>query len=55
LAFIMILDFSIMVHHAISDVFQITVNLRHGSWKSDIRGSESRMLPGTLTLRSPSA
>ncbi len=40
LAFIMILDFSMIVHHAISDVFQITVHLRHGSWKSDIRGSE---------------
>ena len=40
LAFIMILDFSMIVNHAISDVFQITIYLRNGSWKSDVRGSE---------------
>jgi hypothetical protein len=40
LAFIMILDFSMVVHHAIPDVFQITIHLRHGSWKGDIRGPE---------------
>jgi hypothetical protein len=40
LAFIMILDFSMIVHHAISDVFQVTIHLRHGSWKVDIRGPE---------------
>ncbi|KAE9373451.1 hypothetical protein N431DRAFT_557547 [Stipitochalara longipes BDJ] len=40
LAFIMILDFSMIFHHAISDVFQITIHLRNGSWKGDVRGSE---------------
>ena len=40
LAFIMILDFSMIVNHAISDVFQITIHLRNGFWKSDVRGSE---------------
>jgi hypothetical protein len=40
LAFIMIIDFAMVIHHAISDVFQVTVQLRHGSWKSDIRGPE---------------
>jgi hypothetical protein len=40
LAFIMIIDFAMVIHHAISDVFQVTVQLRHRSWKSDIRGPE---------------
>jgi hypothetical protein len=40
LAFIMLLDFFTIVHHAISNVFQVTVQLRHGSWKSEYRGSK---------------
>ena len=40
LVFLMILDFSMIAHHAISDVFQITIHLRNGSWRSGARGSE---------------
>lgn len=41
LAFIMLLDFFAIVHHAFSNVFQVTVQLRHRSWKSEPRGSET--------------
>jgi len=29
-----------IAHHAISDVFQITIHLRNGSWRSGARDSE---------------
>jgi hypothetical protein len=41
LAFIMLLDFFTIVNHAISNVFQVTIQLRHRSWKSESRGSET--------------
>ncbi|KAH7342908.1 hypothetical protein BKA65DRAFT_301046 [Rhexocercosporidium sp. MPI-PUGE-AT-0058] len=42
LALIMIMNVSLVVHHSISHVFKVTVELRQSSWKHDIGGSSGK-------------
>jgi hypothetical protein len=50
LAFIILLDFFTIIHHSISDIFKITVELRNGSWSHDIRGSEKSNVAARLDM-----